>query len=330
MHDNRAIGGATPRTQVHGIDRPTQVAMRFLESRFDVFSRRSAASSEPRAGITDTLRNRVILLCRDLIGPTGYAENFWEEIHQKLEYLHGTPVLVPRANPRHRADDVLHFLAQCDSQHFLDFIEYIFQVDSFWRVNDKQGVVDKINLFLDTDDLPYFLTDYVEITEQGEWRGAVTTTVRVGAFPQVVLKEHRLTHAESVAPVLHLLTSPEYASANAEFLDALQDYRHRDYCDCLTKCGSAFESVMKVVCDKNKWPYKHTDIAATLIDTIVSRSGMEPFFTQPLMLIATLRNRLSKAHGAGTQAKTVSAAVAQFAVSATAAAILLIVGEARP
>jgi hypothetical protein len=54
---------------------------------------------------------------------------------------------------------------------------------------------------------------------------------------------------------------------------------------------------------------------------------MESFFQQPLILIATLRNRLSASHGAGAQNRSIPSFVAKYAVNATAAAILLL-GEA--
>lgn len=299
--------------------------MQFLRSIFDVFSRRPRPSYEPPRPITRGFRNRVLLLCRDVIGPTGYISEFWEQIHQKLEYLHGTPVLAPESRSSDRVEDVLHYLEACDSDHFLDFVEYIFQADAFWRVGAKAEFVDHINSFFDLDDLPYFLTEYVEVEEPGTFHGSPTTFIKVGSYPKVVLRENRLVHAQAVGPALHLLTDPAFSSANSEFLEALQDYRKKDYGDCLTKCGSAFESVMKVICDKRKWPYQQADTASTLLDTIISRTSLEPFFTQPLMLVATMRNRLSKSHGAGTVSKQVPAHVAQFALNATAAAILLLV-----
>jgi hypothetical protein len=303
--------------------------MQFLRSIFEVFSRRPAASQEPPLSVTPAFRNRVILFCRDVIGPTGYISEFWEQVHQKLEYLHGVPILSLDGQPSNRAEDLFHFLSSCTSEHFLDFVEYIFQVDAFWRVSDKAGFVDQINAFFNVDDLPYFLTEYVEVEEPGEFHGHRTTVIKVAAYPRVVLQENRLVHAEAVAPVLYLLTNPAFASANTEFLDALQDYRKGDFGDCLTKCGSAFESVMKVICHNKKWPYKQTDTASALLNTIIPRTTLDSFFNQPLMLIATIRNRLSKSHGAGTVTKNVPKHIAQFTINTTAAAIILLVEETR-
>ena len=303
--------------------------MEFLKSVFEVFSRRRLPVAGPPKDVTPEFRNRVVLLCSDVIGETGYLAEFWEQLHQKLQYLHGKAVLMAGGGASRRGEDALHFLADCKSDHFLDFVELIFQVDAFWRVNQKSAFVDHINSFLDVDALPYFLTEYVEVEEAGSYRGHATTFIKVGSYPRIILKEHRLVHSEAVEPTLHLLSDPEFAAANAEFLDALQDYRQKDFGDCLTKCCSAFESVMKVLCKRYKWPHKQTDTAATLVDTVISNTDLDSFFVQPIMLVATMRNRLSKSHGAGAGTRVVPSHVAQFAINATAAGILLLVEEAR-
>jgi hypothetical protein len=48
---------------------------------------------------------------------------------------------------------------------------------------------------------------------------------------------------------------------------------------------------------------------------------------QPLSIVATLRNRLSKSHGAGIQQRDIPPHIAKYAINATAAAILLLVEQ---
>ena len=147
------------------------------------------------------------------------------------------------------------------------------------------------------------------------------------AYPKVIRKDSELLHSTATLPVLQLLSDGSYAAANKEFLEALEAYRKGDYDDCLTKCGSAFESVLKVICDRKRWPYQQTDTASQLIHTVVEKAGLEPFFEQPLMLVATIRNRLSTSHGAGVKQRKESQAKAEYALNATAAAVLLLTKE---
>ena len=135
----------------------------------------------------------------------------------------------------------------------------------------------------------------------------------------------------AIKPTLTFLqTHSAFVQADQEFLEALRHYRKGEYRDCVLKCGNSFESVMKIICNRKQWPYKQTDTAQKLLTTILSRSTLDSFFEQPIMLIATIRNRLSTAHGAGTQQKTVPKHVANYVINATASAILLLVDETNP
>jgi hypothetical protein len=70
-----------------------------------------------------------------------------------------------------------------------------------------------------------------------------------------------------------------------------------------------------------------TATAQPLLDEIFGHVQLEGFFKQPLVLIATMRNRLSSAHGGGATPRKVERHVAEFAVATTAAGILLLVRE---
>jgi hypothetical protein len=304
-----------------------------MKSLFEVFShRRKPAHSKPLP-ITAAFRNRVFLLCRDTFSVSewgGDGMEFWKQIHQKFQYLHGSVVLTTTSSPRDAVEDTLAFLQSCSSDHFLDFLEYMFRVDVFWRFTDKAPqLVEAINTFFRIDSLPYHLTDYIEVHETDPTSRYAATTIRVAAYPQVVLREHQFVHEEITAPVLTVLSDPAFESANKEFLEALDDYRKGDLGDCLTKCSSAFESVLKIICAKKRWKYEQTDTTAKLLSTVLANTSLASFFEQPLLLIATIRNRLSKSHGAGVQTKDVSPQVARFALNATASAILLLVEETR-
>ena len=125
-----------------------------------------------------------------------------------------------------------------------------------------------------------------------------------------------------------MLADPAYQSANLEFRDALEEYRKGDYGDCLTKCGSAFESIMKVICDRKGWPYNSNDTAGPLIKVILANTNLDSYFESSLLIVATLRNRLSTSHGAGTGTRQPSRHLARYAINATASNILLIADEA--
>jgi len=217
----------------------------------------------------------------------------------------------------------------CSGEEFLDFLEDIFSAETFFqvRVGDDK-LVDELNFLLQIDKLPYHLTHFVKETvlETGRF-GAPRTVTYTRAFPKVVMKENEVLHTKAVEPALALLRQPHFLNANKEFITALEDYRKGDLNDCIVKCCSAFESVLKVICDRKRWSYKQTDTASTLVKTVLSNTALDSYFESLFLIIATLRNRLSSAHGAGTIAKQPSQHIAQYALNATASAIVLLVQE---
>ena len=147
------------------------------------------------------------------------------------------------------------------------------------------------------------------------------------AYPKVIMKESEVLHANAIAPALTLLQRPHFRGANSEYLAALEDYRKGDIADCLTKCGSAFESVLKVICHRKNWAYKETDTAVALIKIVLPQTNLDSYFESLLIIVGTLRNKLSSAHGAGMTVKQPAPHLAQYAINATASAILLIAQE---
>jgi hypothetical protein len=316
----------------------------FFNRVFDVFSRREGGSSEFVHDIPESFRKRVLLWLADVFGntrtsfnsawtggfgPGDYQNQFWDEIHRFLQFRHGDFTLTRHSHSR--AEDASSFLLQCTGHEFLDFIEYIFRVDCFFHVQmPVKQVVAELNQLLREDDLPYHVTELIdeevrEIATEHPFAGHEVTTIKTIAYPQVIMRSSEVMHVQAIGPTLTLLRRPEFRNANAEFLEALEDLRKSDFDDCLTKCGSAYESVMKVLCKQNRWPYKETDTASTLVKLMVERLKLATYHEQMLMTVPILRNRLSRSHGGGSVERQVSRSSAEFGVNSAASAILFLV-----
>ena len=299
---------------------------------FSVFSRREKAPSSKIKPLTKEFRFRVIQLCTDVFGDP-FSE-FWPEMHRRLRYLHGRASLAGHLDDSTRSDAVA-FLVLCSDNHFFDFIEFVFQSQTIRGLSiyaeGEDQLVNDINEFLRIDDLPYSLTGHVreEVQHAGS-PGSTFTTIETVSFPQIIRRDSEVLNESAIQPALRLLANPAFKAANSEFLEALTHFKKGEHADCIAKCGSSFESVMKVICARKKWPYQQTDTAQKLLDTIFARTGMDSFFKDPIMLVATMRNRISSAHGAGAQQRTVPEHTAQYAINATASVILFLVGETNP
>jgi hypothetical protein len=308
---------------------------------FNVFSRRNKKIEPFVRNVPITLRNKILLYCRDLFrnsrinwGHEDYTGEFWNEIHQMLLYRHGK-LQLSDGYPQSRAEDAINFLMTCKDDEFFDFIECIFKVQCLFHVSTEENkIVAEINELFASENIGYELTEIVkeeviEPVNEYPFFGSEQKVIKTIAYPRVIRKDDQVIHTTTIMPALNLLSEPKYKTANQEYLEALEDYRKGDYGDCLTKCGSAFESVMKIICDSKKWQYKQTDTAFVLLNTIINKSRLESFFKEPLGIIATLRNKLSKSHGAGVAPKEVPQNYARYALNATAAAIVFLVNETK-
>ena len=125
---------------------------------FDVFSKRPQPLPQAAKPLTTTFKQRVVFLCRDNFN----LPLFWQEIHQKLQYLHGRQFL-SAGHSSVPVEDTIGFLNDCSDDHFLDFVELIFKLHL--QEHLSYGLVGPVNEFLRLDDLPYVLTDVVWVTE---------------------------------------------------------------------------------------------------------------------------------------------------------------------
>ena len=234
---------------------------------FKVFSRRHRETKAPDKQLTSAFRQRVVRL---LSWPFPVYESsfrrlgtsvsgFWLELRERLLYLHGIGTLSGNSN-LDPGEDIIAFLSECNDDHFLDVIEFTFQSEHIWQALNPSTLerihvdtlIECINQFFEVDDLPYHLTGF----STGENHNT--------SFPRVIRRDNTALHQTAIEPTLTLLSQPGFGAANEEFLNALKDFRGADYGDCVVKCGSSIESVMKIICDKKSWPYNQNDTASGL------------------------------------------------------------------
>ena len=291
---------------------------------FNVFSKRPQSINETRIPLTSEFRNRVFLLWdrtfprRSSNQIIPISSRLWSEVYEKLLFSVGRS----RLSGRYAVDleqDLINFLNQCNDEHFFDFIEFSFQSKTVLVSEvSVHYLIDAINQFFLEDNLPFALTNFT-FTEVG------SASTEIQQYPQVIHRDSEILHQTAIEPSLKLLTEPAFSEANKEFLNALADYRKGDYQDCIAKCGSSLESVMKIICSRKGWPPRND--AGKLLSIIISKTSLPEFFKKPLIQIAIIRNELSSSHGAGNQPRIVSKHVAQYTINVTASAILLLVEE---
>ncbi len=284
----------------------------------DVFSKRNKPLPDTFAynTIPPKLRNQILLLWKDcrlgeIWTTTRGTIDGYEHVRNIICREHGRLSL---ANPHAYADqDLFEYFVQSDeTEVLLDIIELaarlIRESADGGAADTREGMaIAVLNHRFRENGIGY----------EFEWDANV-----------LVCTKNRVLHQEVVRPVLGLLVGEEFASANEEYLKAHRHFRHGGYGDCLTECGKAFESAMKIVCDKNGWSYDQAATARPLIQTCIQEAPLPAYFEQLLIIIATLRNRLG-AHGQGTEQVDVPEHLAKYSLHATAAAIVLLVDASK-
>lgn len=144
--------------------------------------------------------------------------------------------------------------------------------------------------------------------------------------------DSQFVHGEIVKPALNLLTDPDYSRAQEEFVAAHGYHLEGDATAALNECNKSLESVLKVICTKQKWQCSSSGGAGNLIDTVIKKGlvpqhwkTLFPTLTNLLAGVSKARNQLS-GHGRGNQeAVSIPPHVISYAMHMTAAATLFLV-----
>jgi hypothetical protein len=153
---------------------------------------------------------------------------------------------------------------------------------------------------------------------------------------ELIRVDSQLLHAETVVPALTLLGEAPFAAANTEFRQAHKAYREGRNEDAIIGAAKAFESVLKVIGEKRRWPVTENDTATKLLaaafDAGFLTNLVQTGFTSLRSLlesgIPTPRNKTA-GHGAGAVVRVVPEHMAAFVLYQTAAAILFLHAQDR-
>lgn len=252
----------------------------------------------------DIYKVLVEMLARDF-GVFNLTQEYQHEYHgYNLEFING-------------------FLSEKNTSKVLDYIELAFRVsNNIAKMEDYQyqvqssgfderveTVIKELNYRFDEHGLGY---QFVE--------------------GQIIRRDNTFTHSEIVKPALEILSRKRFKGANVEFHKAHEHYRNGKYHEALNECLKAFESTMRIICEKQKWTVKNTATASTLIKACFENSLIPAFWESKFTSLKTLlesgiptaRNKLS-GHGSGSEEKEIPRYIVEYALNMTASTILFLV-----
>ncbi len=296
---------------------------------FDLFSKRQKKLKGDKSDvyqyddIPHNLRVQIVHIVTDTVGKsTAYSSSTNEvygQIHRILCKEYGKFTLKEHAQSDYEAvyDS---FLASRDYEYCLDVIELSFKfIDTFVREKtwEFHGLVQQTPDDAIGELNCRFKESCIGYQFESGW---------------IVRIDSQLIHAEAVKPAMQLLGSTKiYAGANDEFLKAHEHYRHKRNKECLVDCLKALESLMKAICDTNKWKYEKTDTAQRLINICLEKQLIPTYLQSQFSSlrsllesgIPTVRNK-EGGHGQGIEISTVPEHLAAYALHLTASNILFL------
>ena len=190
----------------------------------------------------------------------------------------------------------MHFLS-CSHEKLIDFLEFFFRADPVFQGN---YCVEPLNAILREQGIGYEFTPLIERDSgPGDLFGRPGGRKIEYEYPQAIRKSDEYVHQAIVRPCLDALAGPAYATAHGEMMAAHEAYRQGNYPAEITACGSAFESVLKTMCNRKAIAYDAKDTCGPLVQKCRAGGLFPPFYVEAFKAVGTLRNNLSTAHGRG-------------------------------
>lgn len=150
---------------------------------------------------------------------------------------------------------------------------------------------------------------------------------------EIIRIDNTFIHKEIIKPALKLLYDEKFIGAEEEFRKAFESKRNGDNKNAILEAGKAFESTMKIICDKRGYAYNTTkDTAKTLIQILEKNNFFPTYMSGHLRgVITTLETGLpvvrnkNSGHGQGNNIISISDEIAEYALNLAASNIVLLV-----
>lgn len=270
--------------------------------------------------------------------------NFWDKVEYTLLREYGREYLGEDYFGT-AEENCKKFLKMVQSTNeFLDLIEVAFyKIDTEIREIYEDNGIFCMNLIRDIEQSPD------EAIEELNHRFKENNFGYEFIERQIIRVDSKLIHNQIIKPALNLLFDEEFKSANDEFLTAHKYYKdgcskenpNEDFKNAIINCNKAFESTMKIICEKNKeivttYNIKHAanDLIKDLITANIIPGHLSHSFHGLKNILKGLKSSLENGlpvirnkvgHGKGTEEEWVSEEFVTYAINLAATNIVLLI-----
>ncbi|UKJ74440.1 STM4504/CBY_0614 family protein [Azospirillum brasilense] len=282
--------------------------------------------------IPNPLRVQVIHILKDAL--TSYygftfnreqTDEAWSLINDTLKREKGVLALTRKVTTS-PSEHVTEYILNGETDDFLDAVDLSFKVVHFYlpQINEYE----KKRLGIKIDEVEAVKELNARFREHGIGYEFVNG--------QLIQISNRLLHVETVLPAIRLLHEEQFEGADQEIRNAFEHYKRGEFSDAIVDAHSAFESVLKSICDGMGWDYPKNAPGANILN-IAKNKGLFPDYLDNSFdqLISVLKSGLPKVrneeggHGQGKEIKETPRHVASFALHLAATKIVFLVDAYR-
>ncbi|MDN4494925.1 STM4504/CBY_0614 family protein [Ureibacillus aquaedulcis] len=229
---------------------------------FEVFSRRNKLVEIKDVyqydNISIEFRNQFVNLINRLLPRGTYKEGqFWDLVAEEVKLELGILDFATSSSPT----NIFNYLLKCNTIQALDIIDIL--------VNLLRRLSNNIS-FHDSGEF-HFMNDKIDHTfdriNQKFRQNALGYEI-VGN--QLIRIDNQHIHSEVVKHAIKLLHQNDFTSASSDFMDAHKLYKDGEWESAIVKACVAFESAMKIICDKMGYSHSVRATASPLINTLAT------------------------------------------------------------
>jgi hypothetical protein len=291
----------------------------------DIYSRRKRQAAKTTADVyqyvdlSPKLRQQILFAFRHMVEAavkgTSSEKELWATVVEIIREEQGVESLGTGYFPHSQAEFDYWFKTNDDVDAAMDAVEIVTRACAYYAPLGYQNTLPTVKNNIST------LNDRMLEAQFG-------FQVEDGTIVEV---SSQFAHAEIVVPALRVLSEDRFATANAEFRKAHEEFRNQSYADCITDCGKALESVFKVIAAERSWPgVSENSTLAKLIEAAAANDLFPGYMEEQVRGLramlqgpGTVRNK-DGAHGKGDAPSHASRDLAAYQLHQTAAALIFL------
>jgi len=299
--------------------------------RFKLFSERNASDKTNDVYeyelVPKRLRIQLMHIFDEYITDLDFSVHFWSAVVRSIKKEFGVFDL-PGRGPR---TSVMTFLLEEDDPETIDTIDLIFHLINKSIISLNKSNPNGFNNYSKDQDRA-IAHELNRCIKEANYRFKQNNFGYEIIDGQLIKIENQMIHRETIKPAIQLLFDEGFETASNEFLQAHEHYRKGEYTDAIVDAGRAFESTMKIICDKKNYPYSQKDTANALINKLVTNnllpSNLQNHFNHLWNTLScglpTIRNS-NGGHGQGVHENQVPESLVNFSINLAASNIVFLV-----